>query len=68
MEEFIKEFSGKPIGIIKTLENGDKIALECPSRKVLGYYLKSQDVTTDILYRPLSKGDTLVSLIYRKDI
>lgn len=68
MEDYIKEFNGQIIGVIRTEPNGDKIAFEFPSRKILGFYKKNMDITTDLLGRPVSRGDTVVSLIYRKDI
>lgn len=66
MEEYIKDFSGRILGIIKTETNGDKTAIDFPSRRVLGYYKKQYDHTTDFVGRVISRGDTVVSFIYNK--
>jgi hypothetical protein len=64
-EEYIRDFTSKKIlGIIKTEPNGDQIAIDFPSRKILGFYRASRDVTTDFIGRMLTKGNTVVSLIY----
>ena len=63
-EEYIKNFTGQILGIIKTATNGDQIAYSFPSRKILGYYRAEQNVTTDFVGRILSKNNTVVSLIY----
>lgn len=65
-EEYIREFSGKILGIIKTDESGDQTAIDFPSRLVLGYYRKKMDCTTDFFGRILGKGNSVVSLIYRE--
>ena len=46
------------------LENGDKIAFNFQKR-ILGYYRAKYDHTTDWQGRILSKGDTVVGLIYQ---
>ena len=63
-EEDIKKYSGEIIGIIETKDNGDQIARAFPGRQVLGFYRKSQDQTTDFYGRVISRGNTVVSLIY----
>lgn len=63
--EYIKTFDKKIIGIIKYKSNGDKVAMTFPGRKILGFYLKDRDSTTDLSYRVLTKGDTLIGLIYQ---
>lgn len=65
-EEYIKDFNGRILGIIKTKPNGDKVAIDFPSRKILGYYQKQYDHTTDFIGRVISRGDTVVSFIYNK--
>lgn len=65
-EEYIKDFSGRILGIIKTESNGDRTAIDFPSRRILGYYKKRYDHTTDFIGRVVSRGDTVVSFIYNK--
>lgn len=64
-EEYIKTFEGVIIGIIETKENGDQLARDFSSRMILGYYIKSRDVTTDFYGRVVSRGNTVVSFIYK---
>lgn len=64
-EEYIREFSGVILGILKTEENGDQIAIDFPSRRILGYYRKKYDHTTDFYGRVIAKGNSVVSLIYK---
>lgn len=63
-EVFVRDFYNKLIGIVETLPNGDKVVRDFNSRKILGYYRKDTDCTTDFYGRILSKGDTAISLIY----
>lgn len=63
-EEFIKTYTGQIIGVIRTAANGDKIAYSYPGRRILGYYRVKQDITTDLVGRVLSRGDSLASLFY----
>lgn len=64
-EEYIRDFnSRKIIGILRTLNNGDIEAREFSSRRVLGYYRKAVDTTTDFYGRMLTKGNAAVGLIY----
>lgn len=63
-EEFIKTFEGKILGIIETKSDGDQIARNFPGRQILGYYRKSQDVTTDFYGRIVARGNSVASLIY----
>ena len=65
-QEYIREYpSGKILGIIETYENGDQTARDFTTRRILGYYKAALNITTDDLHRTLSKGNTVVSLIYR---
>lgn len=64
-EEKIKDFAGVVIGIIKIESNGDKVAMEFPSRKILGFYKKQHDYTTNFFGVVVAKGDAVVSLIYQ---
>ena len=64
-EEIIRDFpSLKILGYVRTQANGDKIAFNFQKR-ILGYYRAKYDHTTDWQGRILSKGDTVVSLIYQ---
>ena len=66
-EEYIRDFNTRQIiGIIKTESNGDKVAIDFATRKILGFYRASRNVTTDFIGRVLTKGDTVVSLLYKK--
>ena len=64
-EEIILDFmTRKQIGILRHQENGDIVAIEFLSRKVLGYYRAASDTTVDFYGRQISKGNTVVSFIY----
>lgn len=63
-ENYIKTFSGKIVGIIRTLSNGDKVAIQYPSMRTLGYYRANMDATTDLCGRILNRGDSTVSIIW----
>lgn len=65
--EYIKSFDKRIIGIIEYKDNGDKVARAFPSRKVLGFYEKELDHTTDFYHRVLTRGDTAVALIMQDD-
>ena len=66
-EEKIRDFSGLIIGLVQTKDNGDKAALDFPSRLILGEYIKSQDHTIEFPSRQIvARGDTVVSFIYNK--
>ena len=54
--ETIKAFSGRIIGYIDTKPNGDK-QVSSWTGKILGYYIKSQDVTRDFYGRIVARGD-----------
>lgn len=61
-KEYIKNFSGKILGYIETLPNGDKVAHDF-SGKILGKYKKATNTTHDFTGRILAKGDMVASLI-----
>lgn len=66
-EEYIKDFNTHlVIGILRTENNGDQVAIDFLSRQVLGYYRKQYDHTTDFYGRVLTHGNTVVSLILNK--
>lgn len=65
-EEFIRDFNTRQIiGIIRTKSNGDQVAIDFATRKILGFYRASRDATTDFLGRVLTRGNSVVSLIYK---
>ena len=64
-EEYIRDFqTRKIIGILRTLKNGDVEAREFDSRRILGYYRKDVDTTTDFYGRMVAKGNCVVGFIY----
>ena len=66
-EEYIRDFNTRQImDIIRTEPNGDQAAIDFATRKILGFYKASRDVTTDFIGRVLTKGNTVVSLLYKK--
>lgn len=66
-EEYIRDFtSQKIIGIIRTESNGDQVAIEYVTRRILGYYRKKINKTTDLFGRILSEGNSVASLLYNK--
>lgn len=64
-EEYIKTYEGQVIGILETTSVGDQIARNFPARQIVGYYRKSQNVTTDFYGRVVARGNTVVNLIYK---
>lgn len=65
-DEIIRDFYGVPLGIITNQPNGDVVARDFLSRQILGYYRKNIDKTTDFYGRPLTQGNTVLSLILNK--
>ena len=64
-EEYIRDFSTRQIiGILRYKSNGDIEAVEFSSRRILGFYRKATDNTTDFLGRVIAKGNCVVSFIY----
>lgn len=64
-EEYIRDFQTlKIIGILRTLKNGDIEAREFNSRRILGYYRKGIDTTTDFYGHRIAKGNCVVGFIY----
>lgn len=61
--EYIRDIDQKIIGSIDTKSNGDRTARMFPSQKIIGFYFKDQNVTTNLIYTRLTFGDSLVSLI-----
>lgn len=53
---------GKIMGTVETQNNGDKTVRDFYG-KILGYYRKSRDVTTDFYGKIIARGDAAVGLI-----
>lgn len=66
MKETIRDFNGWILGYVETSTNGNKTA-RAFSGWILGYYYKDRDVTTDFQGRIISRGDSVVSLIYENN-
>jgi len=62
MKQAIREFSGVIIGYIDTASNGDKTVTNYYG-KILGYYKKSYDHTTDFYGKILYHGDMAAALL-----
>ena len=62
MTERICDFYGSCIGTIETTGNGDKV-VKAFSGRILGYYKRNQDVTTDFYGKILYKGDMASALL-----
>ena len=63
-EEYIRDFHGRIIGILRYLANGDIEAVDFDTRKIIGFYRASTDRTTDFFGRVIARGNAAVSLIY----
>jgi hypothetical protein len=64
-EEIIRDYpSLKILGYVKTMPNGDQIAYNFQKR-ILGYYRKKYNHTTDFNGRIVSGGNSVVSFIYQ---
>lgn len=63
--EYIKNRSGKILGFIDTDSEGNRTARTKEGR-VLGYYKKKRNVTTNVGGKILSYGDTVSSMIPQK--
>ena len=60
----IKDFKGVILGYIEEDSNGNQICKDSRGKK-LGSYDKKSNVTKDIYGKKLSKGNTVVSLLYK---
>lgn len=61
-EQVIKDWRGTILGRVKTMSNGDKRLTDFHGR-ILGFYKKNQDITTDFYGRKVGKGDILLTLL-----
>lgn len=64
--ETIRDASYRNISIITYQDNGDIMVQDWESRKIVGYYRKSRDVTTDFYGKILARGNAVGMLIGRK--
>ena len=64
-EQPIKDWTGKIIGFIKTMPNGDAKIYDF-YRRLLGTYDKRSDITKDFYGRIVAKGNQL-SMLLNKD-
>ena len=64
-EETIRDFSGRIIAYIETKPNGDKV-VKAFSRRILGYYYKNRNATTDFYGKIIARGDCCGMLIGRE--
>ena len=62
-KEYVKDFYGKVLGYTEEI-NGKLYARDFYG-KVLGYYEKSTDTTRDFYGRVLTKGNTVMGLLYK---
>ena len=62
--EYIKTLNGTILGSVKTMSNGDKEVRDFQAGKILGYYRKGLNRTTDLYGNVLSTGDTAVAFIF----
>lgn len=63
-KEPIRDFYGKILGWVETDRQGNQQVRDFYG-KILGTYNKSQDMTRDFYGRIVSKGNTVVGLIYK---
>lgn len=61
---YIKEFSGKIIGIIETDSEGNQTGRDFDTRKIVGWYVKKHDHTENFMHQIVAKGNAVVNLIY----
>ena len=62
-KEYIKDFYGKILGTTEV--NGTRTVARDFYGRILGYYDSSDDTTRDFYGRILTKGNTVVGLIYK---
>ena len=62
MVQEIRDFYGKIIGRVETMPNGDKTVRDFYGW-ILGYYRKSQDITTDFYGKIVARGDATGTLL-----
>ncbi len=66
-EEYIKDFYGRIIGIIQTdTLTGNQTGRVFSNRKIVGFYNVAENLTRNFMLQVVSKGNTLVNLIYEE--
>lgn len=65
--ETIRDAAYRNISIITYEDNGDIKVQDWSSRRIVGYYRKSRDVTTDFYGRIIARGNAVGMLIGRKE-
>lgn len=64
-KEAIRDFSGKIIGYVETDNIGNQQVRDFSGR-ILGTYDKKMNVTRDFYGRIVTRGNTVIGLVYRK--
>ena len=64
-KEPVKEFSGRIIGFLETDAQGNQ-RLKDFSGRILGTYDKNQDCTKEFSGRIITRGNTLLALLFSK--
>ncbi len=64
-DEYIRGFDKVILGVVRTKDNGDQTLLDFPSRKILGFYIASDNTTREFSYKIVSQGNTLIALLYK---
>ena len=64
-KEPVREFNGKIMGFIETDRDGNQQVRDFYGR-ILGTYDKKMNVTRDLYGRILTRGNTVLGLIYKK--
>ena len=64
-KEPVSEFNGKIMGFIETDRQGNQQVRDFYGR-ILGTYDKKMDVTRDFQGRILTRGNTVLGLLYKK--
>ena len=60
----IREFSGKIIGFLESDAKGNQQVRDF-SLKILGFYDKTNDVTRDFYGKIITRGNTVIGLLYQ---
>lgn len=61
--EPVRDWTGRVLGFVETDKNGNQTVRNFGG-KVLAYYNKNRDWTTDFAGKVLSRGNTAISYIY----
>lgn len=64
-KQYVKDFYGKIIGSLET-DSSDDITAKDVYNKILGYYRKNRNITTDFYGRILGYGDLTSGLIWQE--